>query len=114
MPTTIRTKRRRLNSPIYTQHYVFMATRSKPSSDSNPGFDKAQKERTQWTSEDEKALVTCLLKFKSEAGDGANFKNTTWSQVAKEMDELKTKGGEKTVAACKNKWSRVRIIDCFH
>jgi hypothetical protein len=118
MPTTIR-KRRRLNSSsIYTQHYVYMATRSKQSAtDSNSGQNsssKVQKERSQWTSEDEKALVQFLLKHKSEAGDGANFKNTTWSQVAKEMDERKTRGGEKTAEACKTKWIRVRNVEYFY
>jgi hypothetical protein len=85
-----------------------MATRSKKSaSDSNLDQSSTGK-RTQWTTDDEAALVACLLKHKSEAGDGLNFKSSTWSQVAKEMDGRKTKGGEKTVDSCKTKWNRVR------
>jgi hypothetical protein len=73
-----------------------------------------QKERAHWTSEDETALVACLLKHKPEAGDGVNFKGSTWSQVAKEMEELKTKGGEKTAESCKTKWSKVCNMQCFY
>lgn len=111
MLTMTRTsKRRRLNSHN-SQHYVYMATQSKQdATDSNSGFEhnrKAQKDRAQWTLEDETALVTCLLKHKSEGGDGANFKPSVWSQVAEEMKQHKTKGGDKTSDSCKSKWSRV-------
>jgi Myb/SANT-like DNA-binding domain len=91
-----------------------MATRSKQSGSEsdNPKVErniKVSKERAHWTSEDETALVACLLKHKLQGvkGDGANFKNVTWNQVAKEMNEIKTKGGEKTVSSCTTKWARV-------
>lgn len=106
----IHNKRRRLNSPICIQRYVYMATRSKQSAeDSNP--DNTKVPRAVWTPEDETSFITCLLKHKSEAGDGGNFKGSTWSLVAKEMNGLKTKGGEKTSETCKNKWARVCNIN---
>ena len=85
-----------------------MATRSKQSAtDSGPGSKHNSKERAQWTPEDESVFAAHLLKRKAEVKDGATFDNPTWNEVAKEMDKLKTKGGEKTVDGCKTKWSRV-------
>jgi hypothetical protein len=92
-----------------------MATRSKQSgTDSNPELENAsavytkpQKERATWTQDDETALITFLLKHKSEAGDGGNFKSSTWTLVATKMNGLKKKGGEKTADSCKGKWTRV-------
>jgi hypothetical protein len=61
-----------------------------------------------WTPEDESALINHLIDRKAEAGDGANFKGDVWNGAAKEMEGYTTKGGVKTAAACKSKWTRVR------
>jgi hypothetical protein len=64
-------------------------------------------DRSVWTSEDETALIQFLNSRRAEAGDGANFKQTVWNAAAAEMAKHTTKGGVKTAAACKSKWTRV-------
>ena len=93
-------------------------TQSKQSAtNSNAGPEetsKVSKERAIWTADDEEFLATFLLEHKAEAGDGANFKNPTFSALGKELDLHKEsdghtkKGGSKNVDVCKSKWSRVR------
>jgi hypothetical protein len=118
MPTTMpRNKRRRLNSSAFIQRYTYM-TRSKESATKShaAGTSKLTKERAIWIPDDEEFMAMYLLEHKAEAGDGANFKNTTFAAVGKELDLRKEsdgrppekKGGSKDVEACKSKWSRVR------
>ena len=65
-------------------------TRSKQSAtDFNAGPEgtsKVSKERAIWTADDDEFLATFLLEHKAEAGDGANFKNPTFSALGKELD----------------------------
>src|SRR5271170_133672 len=60
-----------------------------------------------WTDADESALLAFLLDHKAEAGDGANFKQTTWNEAAIKLGERPYKGGAKTANSCKNKWAKV-------
>ena len=112
----MRTKRRRLNSPVATQRYAYM-TRSKKddATSSLPGPDeKVKKIQAHWTADDELFFVTYLLEHKAEAGDGFNFKDATFDKVGKlldarqESDGRNKKGGPKTTSVCRSKWSRVR------
>jgi hypothetical protein len=112
---TMCNKRRRLNSSATIQHYIYMTRSKKSATDSNAeGTSKVHKERACWTADDEEFMATFLLEHKAEAGDGANFKNTTFAAVGKELDLRKEsdgrerKGGPKDDVACKTKWARVR------
>jgi hypothetical protein len=61
-----------------------------------------------WNKTEEKELISFLVLHKSEAGDGFNFKDATWSKVAEHLRPLRTEGGVKTGKKCKEKWGRVR------
>jgi hypothetical protein len=93
MPT-IKHKHRRLNSCTPSvQHYIYMSTRSKQSA--TDGQSVAAKDKVAkafWTADDEWALVEFLKKHKAKAGDGANFKQSTWVAAAAEMEKHTTKG----------------------
>jgi hypothetical protein len=106
MPT-MKHKRRRLNSCPSIQHYVYMSTRSKQSA--TGGQDVAKKAaKAFWTADDEQALVEFLKKHKAEAGDGANFKQTTWVAAAADMAKHTSRGAPKNAKSCLTKWTRVR------
>jgi hypothetical protein len=62
----------------------------------------------QWFKPEEEAMISFLATHKAEAGDGFNFKETTWSKVAAHLKPLRTEGGVKTAKKCKEKWGRVR------
>ena len=64
-------------------------------------------DRAIWTEEETGALLTYLIEHKAEAGDGANFKASTFSNAAKLLVPMKVKGGEKTADVCKRKWASV-------
>jgi hypothetical protein len=118
MPTMMRNKRRRLNSSrASVQRYTYMTRSKESAADSHAaGTSKVTKERAFWIPDDEEFMAIYLLEHKAEAGDGANFKNTTFAAVGKELDLRKEsdgrpaekKGGSKDIEACKSKWSRVR------
>ena len=61
-----------------------------------------------WTTTDEDELITFLVEHKAAAGDGGNFKKTTWTAASEHLKQFTMKGGVKTAEACKSKWSRVR------
>ncbi len=116
MPT-MRNKHRRLCSSASVQRYTYMTRSKESAADSNAeGSSKVTKEQAIWSPDDEEFMATYLLEHKAEAGDGANFKNTTFAALGKELDLRKEsdgrppekKGGSKDVEACKSKWSRVR------
>jgi hypothetical protein len=116
MQTTMRNKRRRLNSPASFQRYIYMTRSKKSATDSHPGpasedESRATKERAQnahWSEADELYLATYLLEHKAEAVGGGNFKDSTFADVGRELDVRRVKGGSKTAKVCKSKWSRVR------
>ena len=61
-----------------------------------------------WSVAEEEAMLNFLIVNKAEAGDGFNFKDSTWSKVAAHVKPLRTEGGVKTGKKCKEKWGRVR------
>ena len=63
--------------------------------------------RASWTVDDEAALIDFLHEHAAEAGDGLNFKGSTWTAASKAIDSSRTKGAAKTALACKNKFSAV-------
>jgi hypothetical protein len=63
-----------------------------------------------WDEGDEEVLIEFLEGSLAVAGDGVNFKQTTWNALAEHMIPFTTRGGVKTAKACKNKFSRV----CLH
>ena len=60
-----------------------------------------------WTPEDESALIAFLVDHKAEAGDGMNFKTSTWKAAVAEMEKHRAKGATKGHLACKNKYAQV-------
>src|ERR1700722_7319450 len=65
--------------------------------------------KADWSVEDETALIDFLITHKAEAGDGLNYKSSTWTAAAAHMLPLTTKGGPKTADKCKTKWGRVCV-----
>jgi hypothetical protein len=66
-----------------------------------------------WPPEDEEGMILFLISKKNAAVDGANFRPVIWNMLIKEMVKHHTKGGPKTVAACKSKYSQVCTILLF-
>jgi len=62
-----------------------------------------------WTSAEESAFVDFLVDHKAEAGDGGNFKTTTYQRVVGHLAPLRQRGAIKTVKACRNKWTAVSV-----
>jgi hypothetical protein len=60
-----------------------------------------------WSITEEEAILNFLIMNKAEAGDGFNFKDSTWSKVAAHVKTLRTEGGVKTAKKCKEKWGQV-------
>jgi hypothetical protein len=61
----------------------------------------------QWTTGEERELIDFLSDHKSEAGDGSNFKSTTWTQAAAHMSALHV-NVRYSASQCSGKWGRVR------
>jgi Myb/SANT-like DNA-binding domain len=101
-------KRRRLNR---TDPYslrstaVYMSTRSKQNSDEDAESNK----RAVWSHEEERNLVSALLKL----ANGSNIKAEMWNQVASSM-EKPSKGPSKTAESCRTKWARVSDSILIH
>lgn len=64
-------------------------------------------QRASWSIADETALILFLIEHKAEAGDGFNFKTTTFNAASLIVDAMRTKGATKTSRVCKNKWTQV-------
>jgi len=67
-------------------------------------------QRASWSIADETALIYFLIEHRAEAGDGFNFKATTFNAASLVLDARRTKGATKTSRVCKNKWTQVRLI----
>ena len=78
----------------------------------NPaGAAKADGEtRALWSTEDETELLLFLIEHLAEAGDGSNFKTSTFKAASLVLDKMRTKGGLKMAKVCKNKWMSVRVF----
>jgi hypothetical protein len=83
---------------------VLMAT---DTTAANSGEAKAQ-----WNVAETNALLAHLLQNISEAGDGRNFKTSTFTSAAAALSSanLLTAGPPKTNRRCRNKWNSVSII----
>ena len=87
-----------------------MACNKKPATSEHPHTSN----RANWDIASEAALIQFLLKHKSNASDGINFKAPTFKVAAVHLNHLTSfdskstiKGGAKNSASCKNKWARV-------
>ena len=69
--------------------------------------------RASWSTADETELLLFLIEHIAEAGDGSNFKTSTFKAASLVLDKTRTKGGPKTAKVCKNKWMSVRCITAF-
>jgi hypothetical protein len=65
------------------------------------------KDNATWTPADETAFIEFLHEHKAAAGDGGNFKATTYEAAAAVLEAKRTKGGPKTAKSCSNKWNSV-------
>lgn len=63
-----------------------------------------------WTPGDEDQLIDFFLDHHAAAGDGGNFEEVTFQALSALLTPLVTKGGQKTVCTCQNKWNAVH---CF-
>ncbi|KAF8145042.1 hypothetical protein K438DRAFT_1945226 [Mycena galopus ATCC 62051] len=58
--------------------------------------------------EDEKKLIEYLLEHRAEAGDGTNFKATSFRGAATHVNLTRIKGGPKTGKSCEQKYHALR------
>ena len=66
-----------------------------------------------WSLAEEKAMISFLVTHRAEAGDGYNFKESSWSKVADHLRPMRTEGGVKTGKKCKEKWTWVCVYPIF-
>ncbi|KAF8586268.1 hypothetical protein K439DRAFT_1615260 [Ramaria rubella] len=69
-----------------------------PPSTNNP---PARKKAAAWVLKDDIALINLLIDHKAEAGEGGNFKKSTWMAVAGVMVDWPSTRGLKTWEACR-------------
>ena len=86
----------------HTLHVVLVMAKKKSASSDAPASTHAS-----WDTASEAALIAFLLKHKSEADDGINFKALTFKKAAIYMIPFTCKCGAKSAASCNNKWARV-------
>jgi hypothetical protein len=60
-----------------------------------------------WNHTEITAFIDYLVAHKSEAGDGASFKSSTFIGALPVLAPLRTAGPVKTVKMCKGKWQMV-------
>ncbi|KDR65022.1 hypothetical protein GALMADRAFT_82385 [Galerina marginata CBS 339.88] len=63
-----------------------------------------------WTAPEETALVDFLGDNKAEAGDGGNFKSTTFQRAVSHIAPLHERGSIKTVKSTRSKWIAFKKI----
>ena len=63
-----------------------------------------------WTATKETAFVDFLIAIKAEAGDGGNFKTTTFQQATNHIANLHEHGPIKPTKIAHNKWSMVHWL----
>jgi hypothetical protein len=64
-------------------------------------------EKAIWNNTEITAFINYLVAHKSEAGDGASFKSSTFIAALPVLAPLWTAGPVKTVKICKGKWQMV-------
>ncbi|KAF8586865.1 hypothetical protein K439DRAFT_1614831 [Ramaria rubella] len=76
-----------------------------PPSTNNP---PARKKAVAWVLEDDIVLINLLIDHGAEAGEGDNFKKSTWMVVAGVMVDWPSTRGLKTWEACRSRWIQLR------
>ena len=74
-------------------------------------------EKAHWNDKETNALLDVMYEHRAEAGDGSNFKKTTYTaaEAALKSASLLTSGPQKTAKWCKTKWNSVcSIKDYFY
>ncbi|KAJ7587512.1 hypothetical protein C8J56DRAFT_890423 [Mycena floridula] len=67
--------------------------------------------KAHWSQDEELQFVHFLWDHFSEAGQGSNFKATTYNATSVFMEQRRTTGGPKTADACKNKYTSTVRLD---
>ena len=70
---------------------------------------KSKESSTHWTVQDEDALIELALSSKLMMGNGRNFRDTFWNEVATNFPPP-TNGNPKTTKSYKEKWKRVIFL----
>ena len=70
---------------------------------------KSKQPSTHWTVQDEDALIELALSSKLMMGNGRNFRDMFWNEVATNFPPP-THGKPKTTEGCKEKWKRVIFL----
>jgi hypothetical protein len=60
-----------------------------------------------WTPAEEIVLLDFLVDNKAEAGNGGNFRKTTFQRASESISHLCQRGAVKNVKSCQNKWAMV-------
>ncbi|KAF8575559.1 hypothetical protein K439DRAFT_1623490 [Ramaria rubella] len=68
----------------------------------------ARKKAVAWVLEDDIVLINLLIDHKVEAGEGGNFKKSTWMAVAGVMVNWPSARGLKTWEACRSRWIKLK------
>ncbi|PPQ97013.1 hypothetical protein CVT26_006439 [Gymnopilus dilepis] len=63
-----------------------------------------------WTSAEESAFVDFLFEHRAEAGDGGNFKATTFQKALTHIAPFFKRGAAKSVKNLRNKWNNFRRV----
>ncbi|KAJ7579640.1 hypothetical protein C8J56DRAFT_1058650 [Mycena floridula] len=63
-----------------------------------------------WTSDDIHCMLQQLALHKAEAGDGGNFKASTFTKVAVEVEKVRTVGAKKTQKVCQDKFTQLKLV----
>jgi hypothetical protein len=69
-----------------------------------------KKEKASWSTKEVSALVDYLYEHRFEAGDGGNFKNTSFNNAAVAIVPYWESGLAKSGAQCKIKWMSVSCL----
>ncbi|KAG2342368.1 hypothetical protein BDR05DRAFT_1000997 [Suillus weaverae] len=75
-----------------------------------PASTSSRKAFTKWTEHDETLLIQFLANHKSEAGDTFSYKQMTFTEAAKYINDLSKhkKGAPKSRDPCKTKWTNLK------
>lgn len=100
--STARLKRRRLQTGAVAiialcAQYTTLLMATTPTATSSA--------KAYWNDKEIAAFIDYLHDHKAEAGDGGNFKISTFNRAAEHLAPLLTQGGKKTSAMCKTKWA---------
>ncbi|KAF8576712.1 hypothetical protein K439DRAFT_1622647 [Ramaria rubella] len=102
------------NNPFANNTMRTRSSRSPPNSPQRPtpppstNNPPARKKAAAWVLEDDIVLINLLIDHKAEAGEGGNFKKSTWMAVAGVMVDWPSTRGLKTWEAFRSRWIKLR------